>query len=126
MKELAEKFIEHCKDNNLEGVRDCLSRGVDVNTVSGGGRFSGLRIAVDKNYPELLEILLSHPQIKINKPTDALGIKLSGQQFTALMFACFRGSDDDEIVSKLVKALVYILGLTTGAPNKLKWFPCKA
>ena len=28
-----ECFIRHCRDKNLEKVKDCLSSGVDVNTV---------------------------------------------------------------------------------------------
>ena len=27
-----EYFIRHCRENNLEGVNDCLSRGIDVNS----------------------------------------------------------------------------------------------
>ena len=67
---LNDDIIEHCQDNNLEGVTDCLSNGVDVNTVSEDGRWSGLSIAAEKNYTELLEILLSHPDIKINNTTE--------------------------------------------------------
>ena len=59
-------YLAECHDNNLAGVRVSLSRGVDVNTVSEGGYWSGLTIAAEKNYPELLEILLSHPDIKLN------------------------------------------------------------
>ena len=65
------EFLQHCQANNLDGVTDCLSRGVDVNTESEDGRWSGLTIAAEKNYPELLEILLSHPDIKINNTTDS-------------------------------------------------------
>ena len=64
-------LIQNCHYNNLHGVRDCLSRGVDVNTVSEDGEWSGLTIAAEKNYPELLEILLSHPDIKINNTTES-------------------------------------------------------
>ena len=38
-------FIQHCLDNDLEKVKDCLSSGVDVNTVSEDGRWSGRIIA---------------------------------------------------------------------------------
>ena len=55
MGELAREFIRYCQANNLNGVTDCLSRGVDVNTVSETGSWSGLTIAAKKNYPELLE-----------------------------------------------------------------------
>ena len=52
-------FIQHCLDNDLEKVKDCLSSGVDVNTVSEDGRWSGLTIAAHYNFPglELIEIL---------------------------------------------------------------------
>ena len=89
------EFLQYCHDNNLEEVTDCLTRGVDVNTVSEDGRWSGLTIAADRNYPELLEILLSQPDIKINHPVrDAEGV-------TALMFACAAGNS--AIVSRLVQ-----------------------
>ena len=69
MEKLAEEFIKHCENNNLDGMTDCLSHGVDVNTVSEDGRWSGLTIAADKNFLELLDFLLCHPQIKINLTT---------------------------------------------------------
>ena len=91
-----EQFLEHCRRNNLEGVADCLSRGVDVNTLFVDGFFSGLTIAAKENYLELLEILLSHPDIKINNTTTNLC-----SQWTALMFACDAGNS--AIVSRLVE-----------------------
>jgi len=92
-KDLLREFIQNCRDNKLDGVTDCLSRGVDVNTVSEDGRWSGLTIAAEKNYPELLEILLSHPDIKINNKTSG--------HWTALMFAFKHGNPT--IVSRLVQ-----------------------
>ena len=53
-----EEFIEHCQDNNLEGVTACLSHGVDVNTVSEDGHWFGLYVASRWNYTKLLDILL--------------------------------------------------------------------
>ena len=94
-----EQFLNHCLANNLDGVGICLSRGVDVNTVSEDGSWSGLTIAADKNYQELLEILLSHPDIKINNTTDNRQLRLG--KWTALMFACKRGNS--AIVSRLVQ-----------------------
>ena len=58
MKVLNQQFLQHCHDNNLEGVTDCLSRGADVTTESGG--WFGLRIAYKKNYSELRNILIKH------------------------------------------------------------------
>ena len=80
MRKLAREFLKYCRSNNLDMVRDCLSRGVDVNTVSEDGDWRGLTVAAYKNYPELLEILLSHADIEINKT--------SFNDWTALMFAC--------------------------------------
>ena len=74
-----------------------MSRGVDVNTVSEDGRWSGLTLAADRNKSELLEILLSHPDIKINNTATSYGPGGLGNwfpafgensQWTPLMFAC--------------------------------------
>ena len=54
-----QEFIQHCQNSELERVTDCLSRGVDVNTVSGDGRWSGLTIAAWQENTELLSVLLS-------------------------------------------------------------------
>ena len=66
------QFLKYCQENNLIKVRESLSLGVDVNTVSDNGRWSALTIAAHKNYPELLDILLSHPAIKETCPGCAL------------------------------------------------------
>ena len=111
LKEMAynQEFLKFCTDNNLEGVTDCLSRGVDVNTVSENGRRSGLILAAGKNYPELLEILLSHPDIKLNNTTDSMTV---GGQWTALMFACHLGN------SAIVSRLVQVPGLDINYQDK--------
>ena len=67
MTSLADEFLKYCSENNLAKVTDCLSRGVDVNTVSADGCWTALTIACARNYPELLNILLSHPDIDLNK-----------------------------------------------------------
>ena len=59
---IASELLQCCHDRNLGGVTDCLSRGVDVNTVSEFGYWSGLTIAADRNYRQsgplsLVEIL---------------------------------------------------------------------
>ena len=66
---LNEIFLQKCRENNLEDVKSCLSQGADVNTVSQDGRWSGLTWAAHKNHTELLDILLSHPDIEVNKTT---------------------------------------------------------
>ena len=101
MEKLKDQFIENCHKNDLNGVTDCLFRGVDINTVSESeyGDWSGLTIAAYNNNPELLEILLSHPDIKINIKTYGKGDNIS--PWTALMFACTLGNS--VIVSRLVQ-----------------------
>ena len=98
-------FLQECKNNNPGFLIDCLSRGVDVNTVSEDGRWSGLTIAAQYNYPELLEILLSHHHIKVNNTTKVT-LKINDttnreNQWTALMVACNAGNP--AIVSRLVQ-----------------------
>ena len=53
-----QKFIKYCQDDNLEEVKNCLSRGVDVNAMSVNvddddhcwrGRWSGLTVAAYTN-----------------------------------------------------------------------------
>ena len=106
LRNLSKEFIQYCEGNELEKVKACLTLGVDVNTVSkdkyGTTTYSGLTIAAKKNYPKLLDLLLSHPDIKINQTTDA-GVVLgwSGGQISALMFACDAGNS--AIVSRLLE-----------------------
>ena len=111
--ESQKEFLQHCTDNNLEKVRHCLSRGVDVNTVSEDGRWSGLTIAAEKNYTELLEILLSHPDIKINKTTKWYDGSFQQSQWTSLIFACDAGN------SAIVSRLVQIPGLDINWQNRM-------
>ena len=104
-KEEQEEWIKCCQKNDLNRAEACLSLKVDVNTVSEDGQWSGLTIAASKNYTDLLEILLSHPKIKINQTTrrdrdPGIGVLISGH-WTALMFACHAGNS--AIVSRLVQ-----------------------
>ena len=61
--ELAREFHLSCQNNNLEKLRDCLARGVDVNLVD--RNWSGLNIAAFYGHRETLDVLLSYPDIKI-------------------------------------------------------------
>ena len=91
-------FLAKCLENNLEDVKSCLSQGADINTVSRDRCWSGLTWAAHKNHTELLDILLSHPDIEVNKTT---GGDAGYEQWTALMFACRGGNS--AIVSRLVQ-----------------------
>ena len=62
-------FITFCQENDVEKVNYCIKLGVNVNTVSEDGVLSGLTIASMENFPELLELLLSQPDIDVNLTT---------------------------------------------------------
>ena len=98
---MSKMYLQYCKDNRLEDVRACLSEGVDVNAVSDNGRWSALTIAAHKNLPDLLELVLSQPGIKVNKTTDAKAAGWSECQWTPLTFACHAGHS--AIVARLVE-----------------------
>ena len=96
-------FLKYCWENELEKVKVCLTRNVDISTVSEDGCWSALTIAAYKNYLDLLNLLLSQPEININQTcTSAPDVTLPfGLPLTALMFACGAGNSD--IVSRLVE-----------------------
>ena len=101
---LIERFINACKESDLENVKNCLERGVDVNTVSEIGpeeervAVSGLTIAAGKGYLDLLDLLLSQPGINVNLP-------LCYGELTLLMFACNEGNH------RIVKRLLQVPGI---------------
>ena len=105
-----EQFLDHCHENNISEVKKCLSRGVDVNTVSGDGDWSGLIIAAWNDYSDLVDLLLAQPDIKINNTTR----HFPRLQWTALMFACEAGNPD--IVSRLVE----VPGLDRTSTTKMR------
>ena len=78
-----------------------LSLEVDVNTVSEDGEWSGLAIAAAENKLKLLNILLSHPGIEINK-TVRKKVGELWYQLPPLMIACCSGNSD--VVARLVQA----------------------
>ena len=59
------QFFRHCVDNNLEGVNDCLSRGVDVNT-KGGLQWTGLMYACEAGNPAIVSRLVQVSGLDIN------------------------------------------------------------
>ena len=94
-------FLQCCKENEVEEVTTCLAQGADVNTVSANGRWSGLTIAAHMNYPELLDLLLSQPNVKTNLTTNAKAAGWSSCQWSPLTFACHAGNA--AIVARLVE-----------------------
>ena len=99
-------FINACQDNDIVKVNSCINLGVEINTVSEDGLWSGLTIAAKKNYIKLLDILLTHPNIDVNLATSAVVVffedwpQVSGKR-TPLMIACQNGNH--EIVDKLLQ-----------------------
>ena len=109
---LNEMFLERCLNNNVAGVQSCLSQGADVNTVSQSlvGCWSGLTWAAYNDHTELLDILLSHPDIEVNKTTTR-----DGKQWIALIFACRAG------YSAIVSRLVQVEGLDINYQDEEGW-----
>merc|ERR1719234_1289093 len=58
-------MVELCRDGILEGVKDALQRGADVNTDDKNGR-TGLMQAVGNNHNSVVELLLNRPNIDVN------------------------------------------------------------
>ena len=86
-KKLGFLFITFCQENDVEKVNCCIKLGVNVNTVSEDGEWSGLTIAAHKNYSELLDLLLSQPGIDVNlTPRNWMT-----RTRTPLMIACEAG-----------------------------------
>ena len=71
-RDLEKEFLTYCVSvpslsQALVKVKACLTLDVDVNTVSDDGRWCAIRIAVNRSSLELLDILLSHPKLDVNK-----------------------------------------------------------
>ena len=61
------EFLQHCEYNNLEGVNDCLSHGVDINTNTFcGAEFTGLMVACIYDTPAIVSRLAEVPGLDIN------------------------------------------------------------
>ena len=95
MSELEKTFIDACKNLDLDKVRACVTLGVDVNCEDERNNF-GLLIAITLQNLDLLDILLSHPNIEVNKRINIEGYE-SGNPF---LEACWNGNAD--IVRRLL------------------------
>ena len=60
-----------CQAGNLEGVREALERGGDVNECDQNG-VTGLMWATTKNFNRVVELLLLQPGININQQVPVL------------------------------------------------------
>ena len=64
--DIREKFIEYCKTNQLAQVTACVEIiGVDVNTVSRDGKWTGLYAAAHHGSTDVLQWLLAQPGISM-------------------------------------------------------------
>ena len=62
--DIREKFIEYCRTNQLAQVTACVEIiGVDVNTVSRDGKWSGVFAAAHHGSTDVLQWLLAQPGI---------------------------------------------------------------
>ena len=79
------QFVEHCRNNNLDGVNDCLSRGVNINTKGDcyGSQWSGLMVACSAGNPTIVSRLVKLPGLDINDQDE------TGD--TAAHRACYHG-----------------------------------
>ena len=94
MRKIQGSFIEACRSDNVDKVGSMLSFGADVNWRDSKG-LSGLHLAADNGYTDLLEVLLAQPKVSVN-------IRNKNQN-TALMYACSSGHED--IVRRLTQAV---------------------
>ena len=60
------KFLEHCRNGDLEGARAALQAGMEVNSRMGSRGFSGLMIAMSKNHNEVARLLLEQAGVDVN------------------------------------------------------------
>ena len=70
------EFLQHCQKGYLEGVNDCLFRGVDVNTKGEGmstriyacraAKVSAPMVACDYGHPDIVSRLVQVPGLDIN------------------------------------------------------------
>ena len=109
---IKDTFLAACESSNLINVKDCLVRGVDVNCMSEDGKWFGLKYAVSANHEELLELLLSNPNIDVNTGDS------NGE--TALMIACKKGFE------KIAKRLLEVPDICVNGRSKDgNWFALK-
>ena len=92
---LEQFFLTACEINDIEKVGACLILEADPNIQTEDGEcLCGLIYAAEKNYPELCDLLLAHPQINVN-------IR-DGDDWTPLMLSCW--GSHSEITGKLARA----------------------
>ena len=64
LERLKRLFLKNCQHNNLPGVNQCLSRGINVNTSNEYG--TGLMLACEPGHTAIVTRLLQVPGMEIN------------------------------------------------------------
>lgn len=78
-------FLEACKSNDLEKVKNCVGLGVDINSKDVSG-YTGLYLAARENSLDVLDYLLDRTKINVNCRTF--------NKLTPLMIAFIRGHSE--------------------------------
>ena len=68
---MAQPVWQLCQDGNLEGVREALGRGGNVNQCDQQG-VTGLMWATHNNFNKVVELLLQQPGVNINQQVPVL------------------------------------------------------
>ena len=58
-----------CTAGDIEGVQAAIDNGADVNEASGFGA-TGLMLALNRSHNNVVQVLLQHPQIDVNKVSE--------------------------------------------------------
>ena len=80
-KTLREIYFESCEKNNIKEVQCCITLGVGVNCISVDGLWSGLAICAKNNYLQLLDILLTCPDVDVNLKTNGKCMDIDMNRF---------------------------------------------
>ena len=63
-----QRFLNLCRDGDIEGVQAAIDNGTDVNEDNANGLgWTGLMVALHHSHNNVVQLLLNHPQIDINK-----------------------------------------------------------
>ena len=82
-----QRFLNLCRDGDIEGVQAAIDNGTDVNEDNANGLgWTGLMVALHHSQNNVVQLLLNHPQIDINK--------VNHRGRCALHFAVFRDNHE--------------------------------
>ena len=91
---LTKAFLKACEEENLDQVKECIEKGVDVNATDESGTNFALYEAALQGHEDLCDLLLTYPEVDVNKKNS--------NNFTALMESCVMGNS--RITKKILAA----------------------